>query len=156
MLDRFGTFATTIASIYRSIQKIKSLEMKALDLKGTHVMCLYFLGKEPEGLTASQLCRLCGEDKAAISRTVADLTRKSYVRNMDSVPSSPSKRAYRTRIVLTDKGVSSIAYINERVNHVLDMVGPDLDENQRNDFYRTLTQISDHLKKYIQAEESES
>lgn len=156
MLDRFGTFATTIASIYRSIQKIKSLEMKTLDLKGTHVMCLYFLGKEPEGLTASQLCRLCGEDKAAISRTVADLTRKSYVRNMDSVPSSPSKRAYRTRIVLTDKGVSSIAYINERVNHVLDMVGPDLDENQRNDFYRTLTQISDHLKKYIQTEESES
>lgn len=63
MFDRFETFATTIATINRYVQKIKSMEMKTLGLKGTHVMCLYSLGKHPEGLTATQLCRLCGEDK---------------------------------------------------------------------------------------------
>ena len=76
MFDRFETFATTIATINRYVQKIKSMEMKTLGLKGTHVMCLYSLGKHPEGLTATQLCRLCGEDKAAISRTITELTEK--------------------------------------------------------------------------------
>lgn len=152
MLDRFGTFAITIASINRSIQKIKSLEMKALNLKGTHVMCLYFLGKEPEGLTASQLCRLCGEDKAAISRTLSELSEKDYIHPAPSPSASSGKRGYRARIFLTEKGKSSIAYINHRVSHVLAIADPGLTDQQREDFYHTLALISDQLKAYIQAE----
>ena len=49
------------------------MEMTELGLKGTHVMCLFFLHHTPEGLTAAQLCQLCAEDKAAISRTIATL-----------------------------------------------------------------------------------
>lgn len=148
MLDRFGTFATTIASISRSVQKIKSLEMKPLGLKGTHVMCLYFLGKEPEGLTASQLCRLCGEDKAAISRSISDLTQKSLVHTV----SAGQQRTYRAKIFLTEKGKESIAYINERVSHVLDVVGAGLTDSQRDSFYQSLALISNNLKTYIETE----
>ena len=53
--------------------------MTEFGLKGTHVMCLFFLHHTPEGLTAAQLCQLCAEDKAAISRTIATLKEKGYI-----------------------------------------------------------------------------
>lgn len=36
-------------------------------------MCLYYLGKHPEGLTTSELTKLCCEDKAAVSRALSQL-----------------------------------------------------------------------------------
>lgn len=48
-------------------KKLKELEMGQMDLKAGYTMCLYYLGKHPEGLTATQLTELCKEDKAAIS-----------------------------------------------------------------------------------------
>ena len=148
MFDRFETFATTIATINRYVQKIKSMEMKTLGLKGTHVMCLYSLGKHPEALTATQLCRLCGEDKAAISRTITELTEKDFVRS----EASREKRAYRSRISLTEKGKYSMTYINDRVNHALDVVGNGLSDDQRKTFYYALDLISNNLKIYIETE----
>ena len=149
MYDRFETFATTIASINRSVQKIKSQEMKALGLKGTHAMCLYSLGKHPDGLTATQLCRLCGEDKAAISRTISELTEKEYI-----ITDSPAnKRVYRAKIFLTEKGRRSFSYISRRIDHVLDIVGAGLTPRQRNDFYRSLSLIAGNLKLYMDMED---
>lgn len=148
MFDRFETFATTIATINRYVQKIKSMEMKTLGLKGTHVMCLYSLGKHPEGLTATQLCRFCGEDKAAISRTITELTEKDFVHS----EASREKRAYRSRISLTEKGKYSMTYINDRVNHALDVVGNGLSDDQRKTFYYALDLISNNLKIYIETE----
>lgn len=148
MLDRFETFATTIATINRYVQKIKSMEMKTLGLKGTHVMCLYSLGKHPEGLTATQLCRFCGEDKAAISRTITELTEKDFVHS----EASREKRAYRAKISLTEKGKSTMGYINDRVNHAVDVVGNGLTDNQRETFYQALSLICDNLKIYIETE----
>jgi len=43
MEARFETFTRQITSIYRSIQKIKSVEMTSFGLKGVHVLCTYFL-----------------------------------------------------------------------------------------------------------------
>ena len=94
MFDRFETFVTTISTIHRYMQKIKSTEMKTLGLKGTHVMCLYSLGKHPEGLTATQLCRLCGEDKAAISRAITELTDKKFVCSEASQKNAPTGHVF--------------------------------------------------------------
>jgi hypothetical protein len=73
MIQRFDAFVSGITACYKYIQRIKSMEMTEFGLKGTHVMCLYYLRQNPAGLTASQLCGLCAEDKAAISRTVSEL-----------------------------------------------------------------------------------
>jgi hypothetical protein len=73
MNRRFQSFVTGITVCYKYIQRIKTLEMTEFGLKGAHVMCLFFLHQNPEGLMAAQLCQLCAEDKAAISRTLAVL-----------------------------------------------------------------------------------
>ena len=59
MIHRFHTFVSAITLCYKSIQRIKSAEMTEFGLKGTHVMCLFYLHHEPSGLTAAQLCSRC-------------------------------------------------------------------------------------------------
>ena len=73
MVDRFEYLTSGITQIYKSIQKIKRCRMDSLGLKGTHVMCLYYLSEYPNGLTAADLCGKCREDKAGISRILSDL-----------------------------------------------------------------------------------
>ncbi len=149
MTDRFETFAKTIAEMNRCMQKIKSREMAALGLKSTHVMCLYSLGKAEEGLTASQLCNICREDKAAISRSVSELAEKEYI----YLDMPDEKRAYRTKIFLTEKGREAAAYINERVEHVLNVVGEGMSDSQREAFYESLFLIAGRLQRYADKEE---
>lgn len=148
MIDRFETFATTIAFINRYVQKIKSAEMRPLGLKSAYVMCLYNLVKKPEGVTASELCELCGEDKAAVSRTLSELSRRDYVR----VDEPDGKRAYRAKVFLTEKGKKIGEYIHSRVDHVLDAVSEGMSELERTELYRSLSVIARNLKRYLQAE----
>jgi DNA-binding transcriptional ArsR family regulator len=95
MQDRFERFVVSITELHRYLQKLKELEMGQMDLKAGYTMCLYYLGKHPEGLTATQLTELCKEDKAAISRTLSQLSSKGLV----SCELPEHKRSYRTLYV---------------------------------------------------------
>ncbi len=61
MQDRFERFVVSITELHRYLQKLKELEMGQMDLKAGYTMCLYYLGKHPKGLTATQLTELCKE-----------------------------------------------------------------------------------------------
>lgn len=98
MQDRFERFVVSITELHRYLQKLKELEMGQLDLKAGYTMCLYHLGKHPEGLTATQLTELCKEDKAAISRTLSQLSAKGWY-----PVNCGNKRSYRTLYYLTEK-----------------------------------------------------
>ena len=100
MQDRFERFVVSITELHRYLQKLKELEMGQMDLKAGYTMCLYYLGKHPEGLTATQLTELCKEDKAAISRTLSQLSSKGLV----SCELPEHKRSYRTLYYLTEEG----------------------------------------------------
>ena len=78
MQERFKTFTVLISKINRSIKKIKTEEMDEFNLKSHHVSCLYYLYKS-NSLTAKELCDICAEDKAALSRSLEDLERNGYI-----------------------------------------------------------------------------
>lgn len=145
MTDRFETFATTIAALNRSIQRIKAREMEAVGLKSGYVMCMYELGKAQGGLTAAELGRVSGEDKAAVSRAVAELGEKGYVR----LATAGDKRAYRAKIFLTDKGRETVEYINRRVDEALTAGSAGLTDRQRTDLYAVLGRVAENLERYI-------
>ena len=69
MENRFETFTVLISSISRSIRRLKTEETAEFNLKSPHVSCLYYLLKHGN-MTATELCELCDEDKAAISRSI--------------------------------------------------------------------------------------
>lgn len=139
MIKRFEAFVTGITLCYKYIQKIKSAEMTELGLKGTHVMCIFFLSHNPEGLTAAQLCRLCAEDKAAVSRTVAELQREGYV--------APGEKRYRAALRLTEKGMEIAKKVDELIEQWVAFGGAGLSDSDREAFYRALELISNNLKK---------
>lgn len=140
MQKRFETFTVLIAKIARSIRKIKTVEMAEFNLKSPHVSCLYYLYKAGE-LTSKELCDLCEEDKAAISRSIDYLEDGGYV-----VCRSAAKKRYRAPFQLTEKGQEIGARIAEKIDTILDSAGAGMSETERETLYRCLGLISDNLQ----------
>ena len=145
MIQRFDAFVSGITACYKYIQRIKSMEMTEFGLKGTHVMCLYYLRRNPAGLTAAQLCGLCAEDKAAISRTVSELKSRGYITSL-------SEKAYRAMLTLTAAGQDVARKFDQLIEGWVRTGGDGLTEEERCDFYKTLSSITENLRSRIESE----
>lgn len=141
MMNRFQSFVTGITICYKYIQRIKSAEMTEFGLKGTHVMCMFFLHHNPEGLTAAKLCQLCAEDKAAISRTLATLQEKGYIQS--------GEKKYRAKITLTDSGKVLAEKVDAVIEQWVGFGSGGLGEEERAHFYHVLEVISDNLRENL-------
>jgi len=140
--ERFQTFVTEIANCHRCIQRIKAAEMTEFGLKGTHVMCLFFLCHHPQGLTASELTQLCAEDKAAISRAVSTLQEKGYVVS--------SGKKYRALLQLTPEGHKLSERIERLIEQWVGFGGDGISAEERTVFYRVLEHISQNLRSQLE------
>lgn len=139
MISRFEAFITGITVCYKYIQRIKTMEMTELGLKGTHVTCLFYLHVNPQGLTAAQLCSLCAEDKASISRTVADLRTRGYVEQ-------GGEKHYRQPLRLTAAGEQMAMQMEPLIEGWVAAGGEGLGDAERESFYKSLAKISDNLR----------
>ena len=140
MEKRFETFTVLITKISRNIKKIKNQEMAEYDLRSPHISCLYYLYSS-EGLTATDLCERCEEDKATISRALVHLESNGYI-----ICESRSAKRYKSPLLLTEKGRDAGKKIFEKVNRVLDEIKDGLTEEERLILYRSLAIISDRLE----------
>lgn len=146
MIHRFEQLTTGVSQIYKNIQRIKKLEMRSLGLKGTHVMCLYFLYSHPEGLTAADLCNLCKEDKAGISRILSDLEEHGFIQYTHP----QDKKKYRSKAILTGQGKTQARKVNRLILRAVLEGGRNITAKERDIFYRVLSLISDNLKKFCE------
>ena len=140
MIQRFDAFVTGITVCYKYIQRIKSAEVTDMGLKGAHVMCMFHLKQHPEGLTASQLCTLCAEDKAAVSRILTELEETGMVRREQRNGSR-----YRASLFLTEKGQLAAAAVVEKARLAVELAGAGFGEEEREVFYRVLSIIAGNL-----------
>ena len=138
MIERFETFVIAITEIYKAIQKIKVQQMAELGLKGTHVMCLFFLKEHPYGLTSAELSQLCHEDKAAISRILKELNQKDLIFSED--------KKYRSKINLTEKGIMVTNTMYEKIIKAVNLAAIGYSKEERDIFYRVLLQVAENLK----------
>ncbi len=139
MKQRFETFTVLINKIGRNIKKIKNREMAEYGLRSTHVSCLYHLYIS-DSVTATELCERCEEDKATISRSLDYLEKNGYL----TCEAKHTKR-YKSPLILTEKGRAAAKKIADKVASVLDEISVKLTEEERVEFYRSLTVISDGL-----------
>ena len=146
MIHRFEQLTTGVSQIYKNIQRIKKLEMRSLGLKGTHVMCLYFLYSHSEGLTATDLCNLCKENKAGISRILSDLEERGFIQYAHP----QEKKKYRSKAVLTDTGMQQARKVNRLILRATLEGGKDITAGERDIFYRVLFLISDNLEHFCE------
>ncbi|MBO5358855.1 MAG: hypothetical protein J6A78_05995 [Clostridia bacterium] len=140
MQERFETFTVLINRISRNIRKIKNQEMAEYNLRSVHISCLYYL-YTVNGLTATDLCERCEEDKATISRALDFLEQSNFL----TCEAKYAKR-YRSPLVLTEKGIEVGKKIADKIDCVLDEVSEGLTDDERMNFYRSLTIISEALE----------
>ena len=140
MQERYETFTVLIHRINRNIRKIKNQKMAEYNLRSVHVSCLYFLYLA-NGLTATELCERCEEDKATISRALDYLETNGFL-----TCESQSAKRYKSPLILTDKGIEAGKTITDKIDGVLDEISVDLTEEERTVFYRSLSIISERLE----------
>lgn len=140
MDERFQLFTVLVSGINRSIRRIKTEEMAEFELKSHHVSCLYYLYKEG-ALTAKELCDICEEDKANISRSIKDLESRGYL-----FCSTKRMKRYQSPLALTEQGKELAANIETKVNHVLALASQGLDDEERQIMYHCLGTIDKNLQ----------
>ena len=141
-MERFDTFTVLISKISRCIRKIKSEEMKEFGLQGAHVSCLYYLYKANGALSAKELCDLCEEDKAAVSRSIDSLEKDGYI-----VCESKTDKRYKSPLKLTEKGFVVGEKVAELTESFVMLGGSGISETDRKVMYDCLFAISDNLQK---------
>ena len=141
MIGRFKEFTKNISFAYKYIIKLKSAAIREFGLKGSHVMCLFYVGEADNGLTATKLCMLCGEDKAAISKSLSALLELGYV----ELENDENKK-YRSKYFLTKSGKKVKDALDVMFADVVADGGIGLTEEEREAFYSALQKIVDNLE----------
>lgn len=141
MEHRFETFTSLVTNLNRSIRKIKGAEMQSFNLKSPYVSCLYYLFKMGP-LTAKELCDLCAEDKANMSRHIDYLEKNEYL-----ICRTKLQKRYKTPIELTEKGMDVGEHIANKIDHVLFAASEGVSEENRRIMYESLAIVSRNLQK---------
>lgn len=140
MISKYEQFSASVSCIYRDIQRIERVEMAKFGLKGPHAQCLLAMSRYPEGVTATQLCEICEKDKAAISRTLAELQQGGLVLRTER-----NGTRYRALLTLTEKGLEAARTVNKKAQLAVEQAGAGLNDDQREVFYSVLGLIAGNL-----------
>ncbi len=141
MTDRFERFSIAISEISKYWHRLASEEMEKHGLKGPHAIYLTTLFRNPDGLTAPQICEISGKDKADVSRMMAIMEKNGLV-----TKESVNKNLYRAVFRLTDGGREAAEQVSKRAQLAVDIAGGDLTEEQRAVFYESLEVITNKLR----------
>lgn len=141
MIERFERFSFVISEISRYWHKITTTEMERYGLKGPHSVYLLALYRNPEGLTAPQICELCGKDKSDVSRMMAILEDKGLVKK-----EGVNQKLYRGIFKLTEDGYAAAEFVQERASLAVELAGSELSDQTRSTLYEALEIIAANLK----------
>ena len=141
MISRFEQFSSSVACIYHCIQKIERVEMAKYGLKCPHAQCLIAMRYNPDGITASGLCAICDKDKAAISRTVAELEQEGLLERV-----MRGSVRYRAPLKLTARGQDAAARVEAQVKRAVEKAGAGMSDAHRVVFYQVLGLIAGNLQ----------
>lgn len=142
MTERFERFTLSISEVSRYWHKITTKEMAKYELKGIHSMYLLTMLHYPNGITAPQICALCGRDKADVSRMMTILEEKGMV-----TKEGTNQNMYRGTFKLTEKGKEAAEYVRARVTLAVEIAGKELSNEKRAIFYETLEMITENLRR---------
>lgn len=143
---RFVAFTLLHEEIGKSIQKIKTEYMGRFGLRSGDALTLVTLAQHPEGLTAAELARKCGVDKAVISRALPTLISSGAVVHSDT---GTGKHSYRARILLSQRGEEIVAQMREYAVASFQISSGDFSVEELTTFYRVMRTLNRNLTAYV-------
>lgn len=142
MIQRFEAFTSAISDIHRDIKKIERVEMERFGLKGAYAQYLLSIYRRPEGMTAATLGRLCGKNKAAVSRILGEMEQAGLIHRGSS--------SYKASLALTPQGCEAARYISQRCCDATAFAGEGLTDEARSILYAALRHIENNLQRLSQ------
>ena len=153
----FEDFVGVITRCSKQIQRIKAARASEWGLRGTDVMVLYYLERNPDGVTSSELARLVGVDRAAMSRTVARLTAAGLVLPDDerACAAAPvaTTRSYRAPLGLSERGRAAARELDAAIDDVVASAARGFSTAERETMYATLDVILRNLTAIAESKE---
>ena len=140
MISKYELFSSSVSCLYHDIQKIERVEMANFGLKGPHAQVLLAMSRYPEGITSARLCEICEKDKAAISRSVAELEQAGLLKRTER-----NGIRYRALLILTEQGIATAQAVSDRARQAVEQAGEGLSDAQREVFYHVLALIAGNL-----------
>ena len=141
MIERFERFSLAISEVSYHWHKLSADEMKKYGLKSTHSVYILTLLKYRDGLTAPQLCELCGKDKSDVSRMMAILEQKNFVKKEGIY-----QNLYKGTFKLTEEGIAVAESVRLKAALAVEYAGKDMTEEERTIFYTAFESIAANLK----------
>lgn len=139
-MDRFETFSLALFNMSRYWNRLAAEEMEKYGLKGAHAFYLVTILRHDGDVTASQLCELCGKDKADVSRSVAKMAEIGLLERTGTNP-------YRAKLKLTEQGIAAAQAVRKTAEVIVDRVGGDLTPEKRAAFYEALASVTSNMEK---------
>lgn len=143
--QRFESFTSAVIKAYKRIHKIKSVKATSLGMKPNHVLYVFYFGNNPQGLTPSDLVRMCNEDKAAVSRALSELVSLGVIQKTER-----SVRKYKTKYCITEQGKAMVDEIESAIGKVVSKASEGLTDSERKCFYSVFSRIMRNLEDICQ------
>ena len=140
---RFEKFTLLIDGIHKSIHNLKITIAPHLGVKGVHVLWVWELLKNPDGLTAAELAMRSMVNRSLVSREIEALTEGGYV-----VLSLDGGNKYNGKLRLTEKGRELAESIGGEVVRIQNAVDEGISKEELDAFYKTLEKLNSNFKKY--------
>lgn len=139
---RFKKFTLLIDGIHKSIHNLKVTIAPHLGVKGVHVLWIYELLTNPDGLTAAELAARNNINRSLISREIEALVSDGYVTS-----ARDGESRYNEKLRLTEKGVVLAKKICDEVIDVQNAVDDGVSEEELISLYATLGKLNNNFKK---------
>lgn len=143
--DRFADFTISVARLNKWLQKTKSDAMKAYDLKGAHVLCLYRLEQKQQGSMFSEIVKNCDFDRAFASRILRELNDRGLVYR------DGEEGKYKALYFLTNEGKTLMPKLHSIINRVQARIDEGISEADLVVYYRVVDRML-HNMEQISAE----
>ena len=128
------------------IQAIKAEEIKSTKLKGAETMLLLYLGFTPQGLTNTELVECSKMEKAAVSRSLAELAKEKFIR----FEYRNGKSRYGAHAVLTITGKEVTDRIVERISKVLTKALGHLSAEDKKSFVTNMAIVASAMSEIVE------
>ena len=115
--------------------------MEKYGLKGTHSVYLTTMNRFEDGVTATQLCELCGKDKSDVSRMMSIMEQKGLV-----YKEGIHQNMYKGVFKLTEEGKAAAEFVDRRARLAVTLAGKDISDEKRAIMYEAMESIAANLQ----------
>ncbi len=145
---RFLRFVLLVGEIQKNLQKVKWTNAVEFGLKGVHMVWMLELSLYPDGLSMSELAKLCMNDRALVSREISAMEQNGYITFEDSA--TGGRHRYSAKLKLTERGRALAKEIEAAGRQIQESVNYNVSEEDLKIFYSTLEKLQVNFQQIIE------